>query len=294
MKGIVLAGGAGTRLAPLTIVTSKQLLPVYDKPMIYYPLSVLMLAGIREILIISSPQDIGSFRSLLGGGERLGLSLSYAVQEKPEGLAQAFTIGEKFLGGEPAAMILGDNLFYGSGLKRLLKKAAAEAERGKATVFAYGVRDPQRFGVVEFGKDGRALSIEEKPASPKSDYAVTGLYFYDGRASEFAKGLRPSARGEYEITDLNLAYLAAGDLRVEVMGRGYAWMDAGTVESLYEAAGFVRAVQERQGIVISAPEEIAYKNGWIGKEALAAAAEACGNSEYGRHLLRVLQGRIIY
>ena len=272
MKGIVLAGGAGTRLAPLTIVTSKQLLPVYDKPMIYYPQSVLMLAGIREILIISSPQDIGSFRSLLGGGERLGLSLSYAVQEKPEGLAQAFTIG----------------------LKRLLKKAAAEAERGKATVFAYGVRDPQRFGVVEFGKDGRALSIEEKPASPKSDYAVTGLYFYDGRASEFAKGLLPSARGEYEITDLNLAYLAAGDLRVEVMGRGYAWMDAGTVESLYEAAGFVRAVQERQGIVISAPEEIAYKNGWIGKEALAAAAEACGNSEYGRHLLRVLQGRIIY
>ncbi len=294
MKGIVLAGGSGSRLQPLTLAVSKQLLPVYDKPMIYYPLSTLMLAGIREILIISTPQDIGAYRALLGGGERFGIELSYAVQEKPEGLAQAFVIGEPFIGGEPAAMVLGDNIFYGSGLKRILRRAAAAAEGGTATVFAYFVNDPERFGVVELDKDNRALSIEEKPREPRSNYAVTGLYFYDGRAVSLAKGIGKSARGEYEITDLNRAYLRQGCLHAEVLGRGFAWLDAGTVESLYEASNFVRAVEVRQGIVISAPEEIAYKNGWIGADILKAAAEGCQNSDYGRHLERVLAGKIIY
>ncbi len=294
MKGIILAGGAGTRLSPLTIVTSKQLLPIYDKPMIYYPLSVLMMAGIRDILIISTPHDIGNFEALLGGGEKFGVHLSYKVQEKPEGLAQAFLIGEEFIGKDACAMVLGDNIFYGNGLKKILRRAAEEAEKGTATVFGYYVSDPCRFGIVEFDENFKAVSIEEKPKNPKSNYAVTGLYFYDNRVVEYAKKVKRSSRGEYEITDINKAYLEDGSLNVELLGRGFAWLDTGTVESLYEAAGFVRAIEERQGIVVSAPEEIAYRYGWIGKEELESVIASCKNSNYGKHLESVLQGKIIY
>ena len=292
MKGIILAGGSGTRLYPLTLVTSKQLLPVYDKPMIYYPLSTLMLAGIQEILIISTPQDLPNFERLLGDGSPFGLSLSYQVQPSPDGLAQAFVLGEEFAGNDRCAMILGDNIFYGAGLTEQLRKAVAQEEG--ATVFGYYVEDPERFGVVELGPDGKAVSIEEKPAHPKSNYAVTGLYFYDRRVCEWAKKLKPSPRGELEITDLNRLYLEDGSLHVITLGRGYAWLDTGTVDSLAEASEFVRVVESREGIQISAPEEIAYRNGWIGKEELCSAAERYGKSLYGKHLRQVAEGRIIY
>lgn len=292
MKGIILAGGSGTRLYPLTLVTSKQLLPVYDKPMIYYPLSTLMLAGIREILIISTPQDLPNFERLLGDGSPFGLSLSYQVQPSPDGLAQAFVLGEEFAGNDRCAMILGDNIFYGAGLTEQLRKAVAQEEG--ATVFGYYVEDPERFGVVELGPDGKVVSIEEKPAHPKSNYAVTGLYFYDRRVCEWAKKLKPSPRGELEITDLNRLYLEDGSLHVITLGRGYAWLDTGTVDSLAEASEFVRVVESREGIQISAPEEIAYRNGWIGKEELCSAAERYGKSLYGKHLRQVAEGRIIY
>jgi glucose-1-phosphate thymidylyltransferase len=285
LKGIILAGGSGTRLYPLTSVTSKQLLPVYDKPMIYYPLSVLMLAEIREILIISTPLDLPNFERLLGDGSRFGMDFSYAVQSKPEGLAQAFLIGEDFIGGQSCAMILGDNVFYGSGLTNYLRQARAR-KRG-ATIFGYYVDDPQRFGIVEVDNTGRPVSIEEKPAAPKSNYCVTGLYFYDERVCAMAKQVRPSARGELEITDLNRLYLQDGSLRVTLLGRGYAWLDMGTPDSLADATEFVRVVERRQGMKIAAPEEIAYQNGWISKATLAAAAEVYGNSDYGRHLRRV-------
>ena len=292
MKGIILAGGSGTRLYPLTLVTSKQLLPVYDKPMIYYPLSTLMLAGIREILIISTPQDLPNFERLLGDGSPFGLSLSYQVQPSPDGLAQAFVLGEEFAGNDRCAMILGDNIFYGAGLTEQLRKAVAQEEG--ATVFGYYVEDPERFGVVELGPDGKVVSIEEKPAHPKSNYAVTGLYFYDRRVCEWAKKLKPSPRGELEITDLNRLYLEDGSLHVITLGRGYAWLDTGTVDSLAEASEFVRVVESREGIQISAPEESAYRNGWIGKEELCSAAERYGKSLYGKHLRQVAEGRIIY
>lgn len=292
MKGIVLAGGSGTRLYPLTLVTSKQLLPVYDKPMIYYPLSTLMLAGIREILIISTPQDLPNFERLLGDGKAFGLSLSYKVQPSPDGLAQAFLLGEEFVGGDRCAMILGDNIFYGAGLTEQLRQAV-EQENG-ATVFGYYVEDPERFGVVEFDKEGKAVSIEEKPANPKSNYAVTGLYFYDRRVCEWAKKLKPSSRGELEITDLNRLYLEDGSLHVITLGRGYAWLDTGTVDSLAEASEFVRVVESREGIQISALEEIAYRNGWISKEELCCAVERYGKSLYGKHLRQVAEGRILY
>lgn len=294
MKGIILAGGAGTRLYPLTMVTSKQLLPVYDKPMIFYPLSTLMLAGIRDILIISTPQDLPNFRRLLGGGEQFGLRLSYAEQPSPDGLAQAFLIGREFIGEDACAMVLGDNIFYGNGFGASLRRAAENAENGRATIFGYYVPDPQRFGVVEFDADGHAVSIEEKPAEPKSNYAVTGLYFYPAGVSDRAAQVRPSSRGELEITALNEGYLAEGTLDVRLLGRGFAWLDTGTMESLADAADFVRVVQNRQGIEISAPEEIAYCNGWIDREELLAASERYGHSPYGQHLRQVAMGRIRY
>ena len=292
MKGIILAGGSGTRLYPLTAVTSKQLLPVYDKPMIYYPLSTLMLAGIRDILVIATPQDMPNFQRLLGDGSKFGISLSYAVQPKPDGLARAFVIGEDFVAGDPCALILGDNIFYGNGLARHVK-AATQKTRG-ATVFGYYVDDPQRFGVVEFDEQGRAISLEEKPEHPKSNYAVTGLYFYDSRVCDFAKQVKPSARGECEITDLNRMYLEDGTLDVVTLGRGYAWLDTGTMESLFAACEFVRAVEKTQGLAISVIEEIAYYNGWIDTETLEEAARRYGKSPYGDHLRKVLARRITF
>lgn len=291
MKGIVLAGGSGTRLYPLTEVTSKQLLPVYDKPMIYYPLSVLMMAGIKDILIISTPHDLPNFKKLLGDGERFGVMLSYAEQPKPEGLAQAFLIGEKFIDGEPCALVLGDNIFFGNGLRKHLMHAVENAEGGKgATVFGYHVDDPERFGIVEFDKDFNAISIEEKPAHPKSSYAVTGLYFYDSRVCELAKQVKPSQRGELEITDLNRMYLEQDSLNVVTLGRGFAWLDTGTMESLFEASNFVRAVEDSQGMPVSILEEIAYENGWIDKHRLEEAAKRYDKSDYGKHLMAVAKG----
>ena len=293
MKGIILAGGAGTRLYPLTRVTSKQLLPVYDKPMIYYPLSTLMLAGIKDILIISTPEDTPRFEELLGDGSYFGISLKYKVQPSPDGLAQAFILGEEFLSGEPGAMILGDNIFYGNGFGRILRKAVENAtENGRATVFGYYVNDPERFGVVDFDESGKALSIEEKPAKPKSNYAVTGLYFYPGDVSERASQVKPSARGELEITTLNEMYLNDGLLDVQLLGRGFAWLDTGTFASLLQAANFVEMLQSRQSVTISAPEEIAYVNNWISKEELLESAKAYGKSPYGDHLKAVAEGKL--
>lgn len=292
MKGIILAGGSGTRLYPLTKVTSKQLLPVYDKPMIYYPLSVLMIAGIRDILIISTPNDLPNFERLFGDGSSLGLNLSYKVQPSPDGLAQAFILGEEFIDGDSCAMVLGDNIFYGSGLKKHLVKAAAKTKG--ATVFGYYVDDPQRFGIVEFDSNGKAVSIEEKPEHPKSNYCVTGLYFYDNRVCEYAKQVKPSARGELEITDLNRMYLSHGELDVVTLGRGYAWLDTGTVDALSDAAEFIKVIENRQGIQIAAIEEIAYSNGWITLEQLINHAESYGKSPYGKHLRRVAEGKILY
>lgn len=294
MKGIILAGGAGTRLYPLTKVTSKQLLPIYDKPMIYYPLSTLMLAGIRDILIISTPTDTPRFQELLGDGSQMGIRLSYKVQPSPDGLAQAFLLGEEFIGDDCCAMVLGDNIFYGNGFGKILRKAKENGEQGRATVFGYYVPDPERFGVVEFDKNGKAISIEEKPREPKSNYAVTGLYFYDKHVVERAKKVRPSARGELEITDLNRMYLEDDLLDVQTLGRGFAWLDTGTMDSLIEAANFVQMIERRQGIKMSAPEEIAYKNGWISKEELLQAAELYGKSPYGAHLRAVADAKIIY
>lgn len=291
MKGIVLAGGSGTRLYPLTMVTSKQLLPVYDKPMIYYPLSTLMLAGIRDILIVSTPTDLPNFERLLGDGSRYGIHLSYKVQPSPDGLAQAFILGEEFINGEPCAMVLGDNIFYGAGLTRHLQQAAANTEG--ATVFGYYVDDPERFGVIEFDEHGKAISIEEKPAQPKTNYAVTGLYFYDKHVCEYAKQVKPSARGELEITDLNQMYLEQGNLNVVTLGRGYAWLDTGTVNSLSEASNFVKAVETRAGIQIAALEDIAYGHGWIDKATLMESAIKYGKSPYGQYLKKVAEGRFL-
>ena len=292
MKGIVLAGGSGTRLYPLTLVTSKQLLPVYDKPMIYYPLSMLLLAGIRDILIISTPQDLPNFQRLLGDGSSYGINLSYKEQPSPDGLAQAFLIGKDFINGDSCSMVLGDNIFYGSGLTKCL--AAAAAQKRGATVFGYFVEDPERFGIVEFDQNGQAVSLEEKPKKPKSNYAVTGLYFYDNRVCDFAERLRPSARGELEITDLNKMYLEDGSLNVVTLGRGYAWLDTGTVDALNEASEFVKVIENRQGIQISAIEEIAFRHGWISREKLVESAEKYGKSAYGAHLKRVAEGKILY
>lgn len=292
MKGIILAGGSGTRLYPLTLVTSKQLLPVYDKPMIYYPLSTLMMAGIKDILVISTPQDLPNFERLLGDGSRLGINLSYEVQPSPDGLAQAFIIGERFINGDCCAMVLGDNIFYGSGLIQHLRKASQLTEG--AMVFGYYVEDPERFGVVEFDENGKAVSLEEKPKDPKSNYAVTGLYFYDHKVCEYAKQLKPSVRGELEITDLNRIYLKQGNLDVITLGRGYAWLDTGTIDSLTEASEFVKVLETRQGIKISAVEEIAFRNGWISKETLRDSAVNYGKSAYGAHLKAVADGKILY
>lgn len=294
MKGIVLAGGSGTRLYPLTKVTSKQLLPVYDKPMVYYPMSTLMLAGIKDILIISTPSDTPRFEELLGDGSQFGIHLEYKVQPSPDGLAQAFILGEEFLAGEAGAMVLGDNIFYGNGFGKLLKAAAKDAEQGRATVFGYYVPDPERFGVVEFDENGKAVSIEEKPKQPKSNYAVTGLYFYPEDVCKRANQVKPSARGELEITTLNDMYLQDGLLDVQLLGRGYAWLDTGTMSSLLQAANFVETIESRQGITISAPEEIAFVNGWINKEQLLESAKAYGKSPYGEHLRAVAEGRFRY
>lgn len=294
MKGIILAGGSGTRLYPLTMITSKQLLPIYDKPMIYYPLSTLMLAGIRDILIISTPQDLPNFERLLGDGSQFGIKLSYKEQPTPDGIAQAFIIGEDFIGCDTCAMILGDNIFYGNGFTSLLKKAYENAIEGRATIFGYYVHDPERFGVVEFDENGKVISVEEKPKNPKSNYCITGLYFYDNRVVEYAKQVKPSVRGELEITDLNRIYLEDGTLNVQLLGRGYAWLDTGTIDSLLDAANFVQMVEKRQGIKISAPEEIAYINNWIDKETILKAARRYDKSPYGEHLKQVAEGKIRY
>lgn len=290
MKGIILAGGAGTRLYPLTMVTSKQLLPIYDKPMIYYPLSTLMLAGIKDILIISTPVDLPNFERLLGNGNQFGINLSYAEQPSPDGLAQAFIIGADFIGSDDVALVLGDNIFYGNNFSRILKEAVENKNR--ATVFGYYVEDPERFGVVDFNEEGKVLSVEEKPENPKSNYAITGLYFYDNKVVEYAKNLKPSKRGELEITDLNRVYLEQGNLDVKLLGRGFAWLDTGTMDSLVDAADFVRMVEKRQGIKISALEEIAYNYGWIDKEQLLLSAEKYGKSPYGMHLKKVAERKI--
>ena len=294
MKGIILAGGAGTRLYPLTMVTSKQLLPVYDKPMIYYPLSTLMLAGIRDILIISTPVDTPRFENLLGDGSHFGLSLQYKVQPSPDGLAQAFLLGEEFIGAEACAMVLGDNIFYGNAFRKALRAAAKDAENGRATIFGYYVNDPERFGIVEFDDNGKVLSVEEKPKNPKSNYCITGLYFYPKGVSAMAHEVRPSARGELEITTLNDMYLKKDLLDVQLLGRGYAWLDTGTMDSLVEASDFIQMIQKRQSIVISAPEEIAFINRWITKEKLMESAEKYGKSPYGAHLKAVAEGKVRY
>ncbi|RGH58941.1 glucose-1-phosphate thymidylyltransferase [Ruminococcus sp. AM36-18] len=294
MKGIILAGGSGTRLYPLTKVTSKQLLPIYDKPMIYYPLSTLMLAGIRDILIISTPFDTPRFKDLLGDGSNFGINLSYAVQEKPEGLAQAFLIGEDFIGNDTCAMILGDNIFYGGWFRKYLNDAVRDAESGKATIFGYHVNDPERYGIVEFDKEKNVISVEEKPKKPKSNYCITGLYFYDNRVVEMAKKVKPSSRGELEITDLNRMYLNENDLKVQILGRGFAWLDTGTTESLMDAALFIQTIQKRQGVVVSAPEEIAYHEKWISKEKLLCLADLYGKSPYGQHLKTVAEDKILF
>ena len=294
MKGIILAGGSGTRLYPLTMVASKQLLPIYDKPMIYYPLSTLMLAGIDDILIISTPTDLPNFEKLLGDGSRYGIKLTYKEQPSPDGLAQAFILGEDFIGDDCCAMILGDNIFYGAGLGGILVSALKNAEEnGRATVFAYHVDDPERFGIVEFDSDGKVLSVEEKPKKPKSHWAITGLYFYDNRCVEYAQNLEPSARGELEITDLNRVFLEKGELDVELLGRGFAWLDTGTMDSLIDAADFVRTIQNQQGIRISAPEEIAYRKGWIDEKQLMKSAKLYGKSDYGKYLKKVAKGDLI-
>lgn len=292
MKGIILAGGAGTRLYPLTLVTSKQLLPIYDKPMIYYPLSTLMLAGIRDVLIISTSEDTPRFEHLLGDGSQFGIQLSYAIQKSPDGLAQALLIGEKFIENDSCAMILGDNIFYGNGFSHILQSATSNAEKGRATVFGYYVTDPERFGIVEFDDAGKVISVEEKPKHPKSNYAITGLYFYPAGVSKKAAEVKPSARGELEITTLNELYLLEGNLDVELLGRGFAWLDTGTMDSLVDAADFVRMIEKRQGVKISAPEEIAYRFGWIDKEELLHSAEKYGKSPYGAHLRTVAEGTI--
>lgn len=294
MKGIILAGGSGTRLYPLTKVTSKQLLPIYDKPMIYYPLSTLMLAGIRDILIISTPADTPRFKELLGDGSHFGINLSYAVQPSPDGLAQAFIIGEDFIGDEPCAMVLGDNIFYGGWFRKNLAEAAKNAQEGTATIFGYYVKDPERFGIVEFDDKLNVISVEEKPQQPKSNYCITGLYFYPSGVSKMAKLVRPSTRNELEITDLNRLYLEKNELKVQILGRGFAWMDTGTMDSLMEASNFVQNVQNRQGMVISALEEIAYHAGWISKEELFESAKLYGKSPYGEHLRRVAEDRLVY
>lgn len=294
MKGIILAGGAGTRLYPLTVVTSKQLLPVYDKPMIYYPLSTLMLAGIKDILLISTPNDIPRFKELLGDGSQFGINLSYCIQPSPDGLAQAFILGEEFIGNDSCAMVLGDNIFYGGGLKNILKIAVENADEGKATIFGYYVDDPERFGIMEFDDDWNILSVEEKPQKPKSNYCITGLYFFPAGVSEKAKKVKPSARGELEITSLNNLYLQAGNLKGQILGRGFAWLDTGTMDSLVEATNFVQITEKRQGVKISAPEEIAFRKGWISKEELLESADKYGKSPYGMHLRRVADGTLRY
>ena len=294
MKGIILAGGSGTRLYPLTRVTSKQLLPIYDKPMIYYPLSTLMLAGIKDILIISTPEDTPRFEELLGDGSNFGINLSYAVQPSPDGLAQAFLIGEDFIGDDTCAMVLGDNIFYGSYFRKNLADAVENAKNGYATIFGYYVKDPERFGIVEFDANKKVVSVEEKPEHPESNYCITGLYFYDNRVVKMAKQVKPSARGELEITDLNRLYLNEDKLKVQLLGRGFAWLDTGTMDSLMEASSFVQTVQNRQGVVISAPEEIAYLEGWITKEQLLESAELYGKSPYGQHLKVVAEGKYAY
>jgi len=294
MKGIILAGGSGTRLFPMTSVLNKHLLPIYDKPMIYYPISVLMLAGIRDVLVISTPEDTPNFKSLLGDGKRFGINLSFEVQPSPDGLAQAFIIGEKFIGDDTVAMILGDNIFYGSGLRERLALAVKRADEGKATIFGSYVEDPERFGVIEFGEDRKVLSIEEKPKNPKSNYAATGLYVYDNRVVKFAKEVKPSWRNELEITDVNNMYLAAGDLVAVALSRGFAWMDAGTPESMADASEFIRSVEKHQGLKIACLEEIAFRNGWIDRATLESYAKSLSKSDYGKYLNKVLEGKIKY